>query len=203
MSGRRAQAARNNELILEAARAVFLDNPHAPISEVAKHAGVGISALYKRYASKEELLRKLCHDGLATWVAETERALKDESDPWTVFEQWAHRLVDADTSSLTAALAGTFAPTEEMYALAERANDLSVKLFDRVRTALRPDIEQHDLSVLFEIIAAVKLSDRARTMEMRHRYLDLLLDGLRTPDPHKLACRPPGWREINERWSTG
>src|SRR5205807_1357751 len=81
LSGRRAQAARNDELILDSARAVFLADPAAPISEVAKHAGVGISALYSRYASKEELLRKLCNDGLQRFIDETERAVADDRDP--------------------------------------------------------------------------------------------------------------------------
>ena len=67
LSGRQAQAARNDEVILAAARAVFVADPSAPISAVAERAGVGISALYRRYASKEELLRKLCSDGLARY----------------------------------------------------------------------------------------------------------------------------------------
>ena len=46
VSGRRAQAARNDEKILASARAVFIDDPDAPITAVAKHAGVGISAIY-------------------------------------------------------------------------------------------------------------------------------------------------------------
>jgi AcrR family transcriptional regulator len=69
LSGRRAQAARNDERILEAARAVFLADPGAPISEVAKQAKVGIGALYRRFASKEEVLRRLSSDGLSrTWL---------------------------------------------------------------------------------------------------------------------------------------
>ncbi|MDX6234639.1 MAG: hypothetical protein QOH68_3754, partial [Nocardioidaceae bacterium] len=35
-------------------------DPEAPISAVAQAAGVGISALYRRYAGKEELLQTLC-----------------------------------------------------------------------------------------------------------------------------------------------
>src|SRR5215211_8917567 len=85
LSGRRAQAARNDELILQAARAVFVSDPSAPISAVAKRAGVGISALYRRYGSKEELLRQLSGDGLRTYIAEAEAALADEGDPWAAF----------------------------------------------------------------------------------------------------------------------
>ena len=49
MSGRQAEAARNDQRILDSARAVFVADPGAPITAVAKHAGVGISALYTRY----------------------------------------------------------------------------------------------------------------------------------------------------------
>jgi AcrR family transcriptional regulator len=156
LSGRRAQAARNDKLILESARAVFIAEPDAPITAVARHAGVGISALYSRYGSKEELLRKLCSDGLERLVAETEAALADDRDDWTVFTDLMTRLVDADTSSLTAALAGTFTPTPDMLQLAERANRLLSELFDRVSGALRPGTAVHDLSVIFEMVAAVK-----------------------------------------------
>ena len=48
MSGRKAQAARNDEVILDAARAVFVADPGAPVSAVADAAGVGMSALYRR-----------------------------------------------------------------------------------------------------------------------------------------------------------
>ena len=76
MSGRQAEAARNDQRILDSARAVFVNDPGAPITAVAKHAGVGISALYTRYGSKEELLRTLCTDGLLIVVRETEAALE-------------------------------------------------------------------------------------------------------------------------------
>jgi AcrR family transcriptional regulator len=56
LRGRRAEAARNDQRILDAAREVFVADPGAPIAAVAKRAGVGIGALYRRYASKEELL---------------------------------------------------------------------------------------------------------------------------------------------------
>ena len=68
--GRKAEAARNDELILEAARAVFVADPGAPVSAVAERAGVGIGALYRRYRSKEELLQRLAADGLARYLAE-------------------------------------------------------------------------------------------------------------------------------------
>ena len=203
LSGRHAEAARNDELILAAARAVFVADPGAPITAVAKRAGVGISALYSRYGSKEELLRTLCHEGLQRFVAETEAALDDDRDPWLVFESYMRRLVAADTSSLTLALAGSFTPTEEMTALAERANQLSAELFARFATVLRPGVEVHDLSLVFELVAAVKLGDPARNAELRDRYLTAILDGLRAENREPLPGPAPDWREIYARWYAG
>src|SRR5919107_3972371 len=70
LSGRRAQAARNDELIMDAAREVFVADPTAPIAAVAERAGVGISALYRRFGSKEDLLRRLCAEGQRQYIAE-------------------------------------------------------------------------------------------------------------------------------------
>lgn len=201
LSGRRAEAARNDERILQSARAVFVADPGAPITAVAKHAGVGISALYSRYGSKEELLRKLCHDGLARFVAETEAALSDDRDPWVVFADYMRRLVDADTSSLTLALAGKFTPTSEMFELAEHANDLLQRFFARIEHVLRPGVEVHDISLVFELVAAIKISDRARTAQLRRRHLAVILDGLRGMHHDPLPGPPPTWQEMNERWA--
>src|ERR1700755_2569182 len=74
LPGRRGQALRNDTVILDAARAVSLSDPKAPVAAVAEQAGVGISALYRRYPSKEDLLRRLCHDGLAEFIAEAAAA---------------------------------------------------------------------------------------------------------------------------------
>src|SRR5215207_11190058 len=105
MSGRRAQAARNDQRILEAARAVYAADPEAPIAAVAARAGVGISALYRRYPSKEELLRKLCGDGLRQYIAAAEAALADDGDAFKVFRRFMSRVVEADAHTLTASLA--------------------------------------------------------------------------------------------------
>src|SRR4029450_5540372 len=131
MSGRRAEAARNDQRILDAARAVFIADPGAPRCAVSEHAGVGISALYRRYPSKEELLRKLCADGLAQYIQEAETALADDGDPWQAFTRVLHRLVDIGSSSLTRRLAGTFTPTPELYEAAQRAQELNVQVFGR------------------------------------------------------------------------
>ena len=200
MSGRRAQAARNDLLILESAKVVFLADPGAPITAVAKHAGVGISALYSRYASKDDLLRTLCTEGLQRVIAETQRALADDRDSWTTFEDYMRRCVEADTSSMTLALAGTFTPTPDMFTLAEQANQLAQALFAKVKDVLRPGVAVHDVSLVFEVVAAVKTSDQQRTQRLRRRYLAVILDGLRATERGALPGPPPTWQDVSERW---
>jgi AcrR family transcriptional regulator len=200
-SGRTAEAERNDRRILESARAVFLADPGAPISAVAERAGVGISAIYSRYGSKEELLRKLSRDGLETILAEVEAALEDDRDPWTVFAAFMRRLVDADVAALTLSLAGKFTPTEEMWALAGHTDTvLRERLFPRVKGALRTGTDVGDVSLVLEILGSIKVSDRARTEQLRHRYLAVILDGLRADRTEPLPGPPPSREEINERW---
>ena len=180
LSGRQAEARRNDRLILEAAREVFVEDPDAPISAVAERAGVGIGALYRRYASKEELLRRLCSEGLRRYIAEAEAALAEEGDPWAAFAAFMRRIVDADTHSLTLRLAGTFTPTEELHRDSKKAQELNLQLFEQV--------------------AAVRMGDEERTRQLRRRYLALLLDALRVPSGSPLPGPPPSWEEISRRW---
>lgn len=179
LPGRRKQARRNDALILEAAREVFLNDPKAPVAAVAEHAGVGISALYRRYPSKEDLLRRLCHDGLRRFIAEAEAAGTDP-DPWSALTGFLERIVEADVHSLTVHLAGTFTPTPQMRDDAQRAGALAAGLAERAQAAgrLRPDVVADDLGLVLEGCAAIRVPDPARTGELRRRYLHLLLDGL-------------------------
>ena len=203
LSGRRAQAARNDRLILEAARSVFVADPEAPISAVAERAGVGISALYRRYTSKEDLLRHLCLDGLHRYIAAVEAAVADDGDPWTAFTTFMGRVVEADTHSLTLRLAGTFTPDQELYREAARAEDLNVRLVARTRAAgaLRPDVEVEDVGYVLEQLAAIRTADPERTVQLRRRYLALLLDALHLPTAAPLPGPPPTWDEYQARWN--
>jgi AcrR family transcriptional regulator len=202
LSGRQAQAARNHQRILDAARQVFIADPAAPIGAVADHAGVGMSALYRRYPSKHQLLAHLAADGLRRYLAEVEAALADHGDPWAAFASFMGHIVDADTHSLTVRLAGTFTPTTDLYDDAERAQQLTEALLERTKAAgaVRPDLDVNDLTFVFEQLAAVRLGDPDRTRQLRHRYLTLLLDGLHTPSPTPLPGPPPTWAEVSSRW---
>jgi AcrR family transcriptional regulator len=200
--GRQAEAARNDSRILTSARAVFLADPGAPIAAVAAHAGVGIGALYRRYPSKEDLLRKLCADGLRDYIAAAESAMAAHSDPWERFRAFMENAVEAGSSGLTIRLAGTFTPTPDLHAAAEHAGRLNVELFDAAQRAgaIRRDAVVNDLGPVFEQIASLGIGDEARTRELRRRYLALMLDGLRVGSMRPLPGPPPTDDELTSRW---
>jgi AcrR family transcriptional regulator len=201
LPGRRAQAARNDEVILQAAREVFLDDPDAPIAAVAQRAGVGISALYRRYQGKEDLLRQLCHDGLKRFIAIAQDAA-EMADGWQAFAAFLTAVVEADVHSLTVHLAGTFTPTQEMEQDAAAAATLSAALFARAVASghLRPGVVGGDVSLILEGCAAIRLPDSERSRQLRLRYLGLLLAGLQARESGDLPGPPPGPAELNWRW---
>ena len=204
LDGRRAQAARNDDAILAAARAVFIAQPDAPIGEVARVAGVGIGALYRRYPSKEALLATLCLDGLRRFVAIAQEA-HEVADPWEGFVAFLRGVVDADVHSLTVHLAGRFTPTPEHRELAVRAGALADGIMRRAQQsgALRGDLESTDLPMLYEQLAAIRLGDDERIHQLRRRYLDIHLAGLRSAASSygTLTGAAPAQAELGARWN--
>lgn len=205
MNGRRAQAARNDERILDAARAVWLADPGAPIAAVAERAGVGIGALYRRHGSKEDLLCRICADAIDDYVAIAEAALADPGDPGEAFARFVRVHVDADTHAIRR-LGGTFTPTPEMFRAWHRAEALGTQLVERAQAAdaLRADVVWADMGALLEQITTVVVpDDEPRTAQMRRRYAALLLDALLQRSPEPLPGPVPRPREFTSRWYPG
>jgi AcrR family transcriptional regulator len=202
LSGRRAEAARNDEAILAAARDVFVADPDAPVSEVVERAGVGISSLYRRYRSKEDLLRKLCGDGLQLYIDIAQDAVADDGDPWEAFATFMARIVEADVHALTRSLAGRFTPTAELNRAARLADELNQQIVARAQAAhvLREDIEPDDLTYVLEQIASLHGRTPERTAQLRARYLAIQLDGLHAPARTSLPGPAPTSEEQRARW---
>ncbi|MQY04390.1 hypothetical protein ACRB68_24430 [Actinomadura sp. RB68] len=202
MSGRKAQAARNDELIREAARAVFTADPGAPISAVAEQAGVGISALYRRYKNKEELLQRLADEGMDRYLEQVNAALADERDAWTAFADFMRRCLDIGAGSLTMRLAGSFPVTEEMSRKGQEIHAATQRLLERTREAgaLRPGVEVGDISVLLEHLHTIRIGDDERMNRLQHRYLTMIMDGLHTVEGEELPGPPPSWQELRGRY---
>jgi AcrR family transcriptional regulator len=205
LSGRRVQAAANDEAILRAAREVFVADPNAPIAAVAERAGVGISALYRRYPSKEALIGTLCAIGQEVYLEEVERALGSTGDPWEAWVDWLRRIVEADTHALVVRLAGTFTPNHRHIERAERMLDLGTRLFERTRAAgaFRPGVSFVDVGLLLELVSSTRLGDSKRTGEIRRRYLDVIIAGMSSRAGGRLPGRAPTWEEQAARWAPG
>jgi AcrR family transcriptional regulator len=202
LSGRRREAARNDVEILDAARDVFLADPTAPVSAVASRANVGISALYRRYASKEALLRELARDGLTRYSTELERALADDRDAWTVYSECLTRILDGGSQALAQRLAGTFTPTPDLTALARQAGTLATAVHQRAQRdkALRSDVSHEDVVLLLETLNSITLPGSNGGHALRRRYLALLLQALRAPGAEPLPGRPASPAELAARW---
>src|ERR1700678_2545112 len=87
---KRADAERNRERILTAARAAFADSQaEISMAEVSRRAGVGMATLYRNFSSRRELLEALYMDevnGICD-AAETGQA----ETPGAVLDAWLHR----------------------------------------------------------------------------------------------------------------
>jgi len=202
MNGRRAEAAQNDSRILDAAREVFIADPGAPISAVAARAGVGIAALYRRYDNKEDLLRELAHDACKRYRDDLLLALADAGDPWTVYCDCLTRIVAGRSQGLAQRLAGTFASTPEMRALAQDAAGLMEKLHQRAQKqkVLRADVSSADLVILLEMIMLIDVVGSPAKDALRTRYLALVLQSLRAPGAGPLPGRPASPDDLTARW---
>ena len=202
LSGRRREAARNDAVILDAARSVFLQDPSAPVAAVAARAKVGISALYRRYPSKEDLLRELARDGLLRYTAELEAALADNGDPWLVYADCLTRILDGGSQALAQHLAGTFTPTPDLSELAQRAGALAREVHRRAqhRGVLRDDVSPIDIVFLLEMLSTITLPGADGGRALRHRYLALLLQALHAPGDGPLPSGPDP-SELTNRWN--
>lgn len=90
----RADAQRNRELILEAARAAFSSGAgQVSLEAIARDAGVGIGTLYRHFPTRESLVEVVHRDGLALVVARAAELLGTH-DPATALRLWMDEYAD-------------------------------------------------------------------------------------------------------------
>jgi AcrR family transcriptional regulator len=178
----RADAARNRQAIVEAARAVFAEQGlDAPLDEIAKRAGTGNATLYRRFPQRADLVAAVFADRMAEHVAAVEAGLADD-DPWRGFASYiqAVGLMQARDRGI-ADLVTMNVSAPEIEGLRARAYDGLVRLVARALDAgvLRADFTDQDVVLL--LMANAGLVERAHgiTAEASARLIALLLDGLR------------------------
>ena len=182
-SPKRADARRNHERVLAAAREVFAECGEATaLEEIARRAGVGIGTLYRHFPSRQALLEAL-------YVNEVEEVCRsahelDDRDPGQAFNEWFERLIgylatkralahelmnylDADAPLFKECRAELFSAGEP---LLKRAQDAG---------AVRTDVE---FSQVMQMVGGIsKIPADAGQIE---RILRITLDGLRyQPQP--------------------
>ncbi|MEA2660299.1 MAG: hypothetical protein QOF64_3164, partial [Candidatus Binatota bacterium] len=82
----RADAARNRERILVAARRVFSERGlEASVAEVAREAGVGKATVFRSYPTKEHLIAAIANDRLR-WVEDLVTQALEQPDAWAAFK---------------------------------------------------------------------------------------------------------------------
>src|SRR3954469_15748999 len=147
----RADAARNREAIVEAARSVFAEQGlDAPLDEIAKRAGTGNATLYRRFPQRADLVAAVFADRMAEHLAAVEAGLADV-DPWRGFASYVEAIGvmqarDRGIADLVT-MGGFDAP--EIEDLRTRAFDGLVRLVDRAHAAglLRADFTTEDVVV--------------------------------------------------------
>jgi hypothetical protein len=145
----------------------------------------------------------LCANGLATYIECAEAALASEAGPWETFTDFVRAVIDADVHALTVNLAGTFTPTPEMFGQATRSVSLADEILKQAHDAgvVRPDFALTDIAMLLEQLTAVTGASPERTRELRHRYLALHFDALRTlAASAEMPGPPPTDEELGAGW---
>lgn len=210
--GRRAEAARNDGRILDAARRVFIrGGTDAPVAAIAAEAGVGIGSLYRRFPSKDALLQHLCQQAMEQSIAAAETALATldaaaegdgdadsdaGGDAWTALAGYVRACVGFRSGALAPA-AGTFPVTDQMIATAVRGHELDEQLIARAHAegSLRPDVTSVDVLHVVTLFSRRDLPDPGDD-----RLLAIVLDGLRAPGQTPLAGPPPRWDQVSAPW---
>lgn len=203
LRGRQREARRNDDRVLQAAREVFAEQGHgAPMSAVARRAGVGVASLYSRYQSKEELIRQLSMAGMQN-LTDQARAALGEPDAWQGFTRFMQNCSDAGAGGLMQ-LAGSFAATDEHLAAVARLHDALQALLRHAKASggLRLDITPADIYLLLANLRLKHPTKPDRTPQLRRRYLALLLAGMRATDDAPLPGRPPAWHDLQQLWAS-
>jgi AcrR family transcriptional regulator len=184
--GLRADARRNREQLLRAARDVFVEHgPDAPLDDIARRAGVGIATLYRRFPDREALLRAVALDVLARAAHEARAAEAEEPDAFCGLARYMHRALDLRISAVMPALLGriSFEEDEEVKRARQQAVEPVLRLLDAAQAAglLRSDVAFGDVGPLLVRLSRPLPGPFPRELDasLAHRHLDLVLAGLR------------------------
>ncbi|NRQ36607.1 TetR/AcrR family transcriptional regulator [Nonomuraea sp. NN258] len=157
---RRADAQRNHDLLLAAARQVFAERgADAPLDDVARRAGVGNATLYRNFPTRGDLLVAVYADEVADLCARGETLLAAES-PGEALHEWLLLFVEHVAAKRELALAirddpGAQPRSELLAGWHTRILGTVTALLDAAQAAgaARADLDVHDLVALAKGVA--------------------------------------------------
>jgi AcrR family transcriptional regulator len=175
---KRADARRNYDALVAAARAVFTeDGTSAPLEDIAERAGLGIGTLYRHFPTRQTLLE-------AVYVDEVEAMARAANElsalpPWDALSQWLHQYVGfaATKRALNEALLEAAPDSDVLLSCRTAITGAGTALVERAQQAgvIRADTNFMDVVRMVGGIALVPTADPGQ----KERMLELALDGLR------------------------
>ncbi len=187
----RADARRNRDQILAAARAIFAEQGvEVPMEEIARRASVGVGTLYRRFPDREALIRAVFRDSFAAVAEETRAALAEEPTGWDALvrimrlsERLRLSMSMHAKSPLVSSVVRADPATER---LRQELLDVLGQVVRRAQEegALRRDVGVGDLAMMFVSVVHQTHAVAAEAAGLAPgRVLAIMLDGLRTPAP--------------------
>ena len=192
----RADAIRNRERVLEAAKAMFSQGgPEASLDAVARRAGVGIGTLYRHFPTREALYEAVYRREVEQLV-ELAKHLETKIAPVEALRRWLRAGVEfmATKKGMAAALAMAAHGSSELVAYSlDRLSRAVGELLQRAVVAgeIRADIDPEDL--LRALVGMCYAHDRPGWQAKVLRLVDVFIDGLcQSPDKshNRQACDP-------------
>jgi AcrR family transcriptional regulator len=178
----RRDAELNRQRVLVAAKEVFAERGlEATLDEIAKHAGLGVGTVYRRFPNKEALIDALFEEGFAQILELTEQALA-EADAWAGLVFLLTRMAEvqaADFGLRDVMLSETYG-RDRIAQMRDRIKPMMEQLVARAQEQgrLRADFRATDImAVQLMISATVEFTHGVRDGGWR-RYVPMLLDGL-------------------------
>jgi AcrR family transcriptional regulator len=178
----RADALRNRERVLAAAKTVFsAGGGEASLEAVAKRAGVGIGTLYRHFPTREALFEAVYRREVQQ-LSELAEELKSEAAPVDALRRWLRSNVEfvATKKGMSAALALAVHGSSDLAAFTfDRLAKAVGALLDRAIAAgeIRSDISPEDL--LRALVGMCYMHDQPGWQKSVMRLVDVFVDGLR------------------------
>jgi AcrR family transcriptional regulator len=175
----RADAARNAERIVRAARDVYGElGPEAPVEAISRRAGVGERTLYRRFPTKAELVRAALDQCIAEDLTPIIEAVRQAVDPLEGLAQLIEAAISLgarEHNLLTAARRAGSLTSDVSTALIEALTELA----DRGRRAgvIRADLAAADLPRMIAMLHSVLWTMDTGSDGWR-RYVALMLDAI-------------------------